>query len=93
MDLTIPIVNREQFRKLLMDHITHDKKDWSKEEVMQFMIDEGFPKLDFDRLNECLPKIMVYLPTVAVEFGDNMFVWVVSGNNAILVNKDTFGKP
>ena len=60
---------------------------------MQYMIDEGFPKLDFDNLSTCLPKIFCYLPTVAVEIGDDRFIWVVSGTNAILVNKETFGKP
>ncbi len=93
MTLNIPILTKDEFRRLLMDHITHDKKDWSKEEVMQYMIDEGFPKLDFENLNTVLPKIFVYLPTVAVDMGDNRFIWVVSGNNAILVNKEiTFGK-
>ena len=93
MNLTIPIISKEEFRKILMDHITHDKKDWSKEEIMQYMIDEGFPKLDFDRLNECLPKLFVFLPTVAIEIGDNRFVWVVSGSSAMLVQKEPFGKP
>lgn len=85
--LTIPILSRDEFRRLLMDHLTHDKKDWTTEAIMDWMIEEGFPKLDFDRLCDCLPKIMVYLPTVAVDFGDSTFVWVVSGNKAILVNK------
>lgn len=93
MNLTIPIISKEEFRKLLMDHLIKNREHWTKEEVIESMVDEGFPKLDITNLNTCLPKIFVYLPTVAVEIGDNRFIWVVSGSDAILVNKETLGKP
>jgi hypothetical protein len=93
MKLSIPIISKDAFRKMLLEHIVEDKKDWSVENIMDSMITDGFPKLDFDRLNDCLSKIFIYLPTVAVEIGDNRFVWVVSGNNAMLVQKEPFGKP
>lgn len=85
--LSIPVLSKHQFRKILLDHIMADKGNWTVADTFDTFIDGGFPKLDFERLNECLPKIMVFLPTVAIEFGDSEFIWVVSGNQAILVKK------
>jgi len=86
-NLKIKVISKDEFRKLLLEHLVHDKKDWTVETVLDTMLVDGFPKLDFDNLSKCLPQMFVYLPTVAVDIGDSRFVWVVSGMNAMLVNK------
>jgi hypothetical protein len=88
--LTIKIINREEFRNLLIESLVHNVKDWSHKEIYDYLLDNGFEKLNFDDLNKSLKGKFVYLPTVAVDIGDNKFVWVVSGNNAILVEKNNF---
>lgn len=86
--LKIKIVTKDEFEKILLEHLVHQKKDWPIEEIFRSNLTDGFPKLDFDRLGESLSKMFVYLPTLAVDVGDREFIWVVSGSHAILVNKN-----
>lgn len=86
--LKITVVTKDEFTKILLEHLVYDKKDWTTQEIFEDLIKEGFPKLDFDRLGDSLSKLFVYLPTMAVDVGDRQFIWVVSGNKAILVDKE-----
>lgn len=88
--ITIPVISKDEFRKLLLENLVHDKEDWTVENVMDSLLTDGFPKLDFDDLSKCLPKMWTYMPTVAVDIGDARFIWVVSGMNAVLINKETW---
>lgn len=85
--LEIPILNKEGFTKLLIKHLVKLYKDYNIEEVVESALKEGMPKLDFENLTKCLKPLFIYLPTVAVDFGDSEFYWVVSGNDAMLVKK------
>lgn len=87
-EFKIRVVTKDEFTKILLDHLVHDKKDWTTENIFDELLREGFPKLDFERLGDSLSKLFVYLPTMAVDIGDRQFIWVVSGNKAILVNKE-----
>lgn len=92
-NLTIPILSKEEFRSLLLIYLGHDKQNWSQQAIYEWLLDDGFPKLNFEELNTCLKGMSVFLPTVAVEVGDVQFIWVVSGSNAILVEKKPYEKP
>jgi hypothetical protein len=93
MNLNISVISKDEFRKLLMETILKDKKAWTPEEIFETLLTDGFPKLDFDDLNKCLTGMFVYLPTVAVEFGDAQLIWIVSGMNAMLVHKENIWSP
>jgi hypothetical protein len=87
-ELKIKIVSKEEFTEIFLKCLVNDREGWSTEDIFRFLLGTGFPKIDFDRLNDCLNKTTVYLPTVAVDIGDSLFVWVVAGNKAILVEKN-----
>lgn len=82
------VVTKDEFTKILIEQLVHDKRDWNTREIYEELVSGGFPKLDFDRLGASLSKMFVYLPTMVVDFGDTKFVWVVSGTDAMLVNKE-----
>lgn len=85
--LKMPIVSQEEFYKILVAHLVNDRKDWTTENHVESLLMDGFPKLEWKCLGDSLYKMFVYLPTMAVEFGDAQFIWVVSGNKAMLVEK------
>ena len=86
-EIKLKVVNKDEFRKILLDAIMQNNKSYTVEDVFEILMDSGFPKLDFDDLSKCLSQIFVYLDPVAVDIGDSRLVWVVSGNRAILINK------
>lgn len=87
-ELKIEVISKELFTARLLEYLVFDKRDWTTKEILEELLSQGFPKLDFERLDDCLKQMFVYLPTTAVDIGDSKFVWVVSGNRAILVDKN-----
>jgi hypothetical protein len=85
--LKIKVVDKDKFRKILLDLLVNDADGWTIENVFDGLLEDGFAKLDFDRLNDCLSKMPVYVSTIGVDFGDPEFIWIVSGRAAILVHK------
>lgn len=83
--LTIPIVSKDEFQKILLEHLTSGFKDSTVENIIEDLLLTGFPKLDYEHLNDSLSKMIVYLPVIAVDVGDKQYIWVVSGNRAIIV--------
>jgi hypothetical protein len=86
--MNIKLVTKEEFIKILVDHWLESNKYYDMREIAESLIESGFPKIDFENLSKCLPQLCVYLPTMAVDFGDRKYVWVVSGNKAILVDRE-----
>jgi hypothetical protein len=52
------------------------------------LLEDGLPKLDFGDLTATLRPLFIYLPTVAVETNEKDWLWVVSGNKAMLVKNE-----
>lgn len=87
-NISIPIITKEEFRKKFIDAIVHDKESYLRTDFFEYLVDDGFVKLDFENLDKTLAAHLLYFQTVAVDFGDNQYYWLVSGSKAILINKE-----
>ena len=84
----IKIYSKEEFTKILINHLVNDNKDYTLEQTFYYLIEYGFSKLDFEDLNESLQNMRIFLPTMCVDSGNQEWLWVVNGCNAILVKRD-----
>lgn len=86
---TVPVVDVETFKQMVLDSMEHGMKNYSIREVCATFIYAGVVKFDKENIAEFLKSFggMMYLPPVAVDFGDSMFLWMVCGTDAILVKK------
>jgi hypothetical protein len=86
---TVDVVTVDEFKKILLDNLIHDVKDYEKPDLIQRLLDDGFPKFDTDNLGKFMEglKLWVFLDPVCVDVNDSMFYWLVSGTSAILVKK------
>jgi hypothetical protein len=85
--LTFPIVTTEEFKKILLDQLVENHKDYTTEDLFRDFLKDGFPKLDFENLGKSLEKMFVVLPTMFVDISGTSYCWIVSGSDAIVVNK------
>ena len=85
--LIIQILSKEEFEKLLLEHLCELHQDNSLEDLMKELLEKGFNKLDWNDLNQTLKDLFIYLPTVAVKI-DEKFYWIISGCNAMIVNNE-----
>jgi hypothetical protein len=89
--INIKIITTEEFRSLVVKHMLHEWERAGKEDVVEYCILEGIPKFDKGNVKNFLQDLQkacfIYFDPVAVEFGDNEFLWIVSGCDAILVKK------
>ena len=85
--INIPIINKSEFRKLLLDHLVKSEHNNDIVDVLDSILDKGMSRLNFDDLGESLKDKFVYLPTVIVDTGDSKFLWVVCSNKAIIIDK------
>ena len=90
MKIQVKLIKFEEFRKIMVELIIDDLKNYSRKNIVESLLDSGFVRLDKDDLNKFLKgmhTVFLPVPTVAVDIGDSMFYWLVCGNGAILVNK------
>jgi hypothetical protein len=85
--IKIKVVTKAEFTELLEESWLYNNKDYTQKDIFSYLTSYGFPKLDWENLSKCLPEMDIYLKTVAVDFGDSLFYWVVSGRSAMLINK------
>ena len=83
--LQIPVISEEELRKYIVACVLNETKDWTKEQILDQLLTEGFPVLDFENLSRCLKDMpFIFLPTMAVPI-DDTWMWVLSGKDAVIV--------
>ena len=89
MTATYPVVTIPEFLDIVKKLIMEDFDRVSKEEIVDILLECGVVKFDKEFINKFVKglPIFVYLPTMFVDVGDNMFYWMVSGNDAMVVKK------
>jgi len=87
---TTKIVSVEEFKQILIDTLIYQYKDWTLEESLEDALTHGIPVFDKDEIGKTLHALRgrVFLPSMAVDTGDSMFIWIVSGTDAILVKRN-----
>lgn len=87
---SVPVVDLETFRNMVLDHLVHDMERYSHREICESFIGRGVLAFNKDNLGEFMKSLSgsVFLPPVVVDIGDSMFHWLVCGTSAILVHKD-----
>lgn len=90
--VTYPVVNVGEFLSIAKKQILDDMKDISREEYLDILINNGFPKFDVDHLKDFIKKqpSLINLPPMLVDIGDNLCYWFVSGTDAMVVYKPHF---
>jgi hypothetical protein len=83
----VKIVSKDEFVKILLKNLINDWTMVNTEDMFTGLLEEGLPKLNFDKLNECFPQYHVWLDDIVVDFESNMYLWLISGNRAMLVDK------
>jgi len=83
------VVTVEQFKEILLANLLHGAEHYDKVQLFKSLISDGFPKFDKDNLAVFMRGLQcrLFLEPVAVDIGDSMFYWLVSGTDAILVKK------
>ena len=90
MKIQVKIIKWDEFYKMMVEYIVDDLKDYSRENIVESLLNNGFPKLDKDDLNKFLKSmhtVFLPIPTVAVDINDSRFYWLVNGSGAMLINK------
>jgi len=90
MSIKVKLIKWDEFYKMLVEYIVNDWKNYSKENIVETLLENGFVKLDKNDLGKFfkgIHTVFLPIPTVAVDFGCGQFYWLVSGSNAILIHK------
>lgn len=87
---TVPVITLDEFQELVLDNLVHGMEYYTPRDICRSFIEDGVCKLDKDYLGKFMKSLTgkVFLPPVAVEIGDTVFYWLVSGTDAILVKKE-----
>ena len=86
---TYPVVTIDEFKKILLENLIHNYKEYSTDEIFSDLIDSGLPKFNKDEMGKFMNElnVKVFIQSVLVDFNDSMFYWMVCGTDAILVKK------
>ena len=82
--LIIQILSKEEFEKLLLEHLCELHQDNSLEDLMKELLEKGFNKLDWNDLNQTLKDLFIYLPTVAVKIDEKFSVANIVGGTIVI---------
>lgn len=91
---TVPVIDFYTFRQMILDHLVDSMKDHTPRDICNSFIGDGVNKIDRDEIGNFMKSLLnkVCLPPVAVDIGDELFYWLVSNNEAILVKKSVDNK-
>jgi hypothetical protein len=85
----VPLISFEEFEKRVVEHLLENYKNYELNYVFESFIKDGCPKLNKDDIGAFMKGIgawrLYFFDPVAVDIGDGMFYWLVSGGEAILV--------
>jgi len=89
---TVKVITLEEFRSLVIKYLLHEWKHRTKEELVDIIVEEGFMRFNKDTLGDFMKSLQgkVFMAPIAVDINDSMFYWLVSGSDAILINKTIF---
>lgn len=84
-----PVISQERFRELLTEYLVHNFKDYDNVDMINYLLEYGFPKFDIQDLGKFMKALAgtMFMEPVCVETGSE-FYWLVSGSDAILVHKE-----
>ena len=92
--IKINIISKKEFLNLLIEQLVEATKNYPTKTIFETLIKRGFTNLDsanLDNLNKVLKECPFFLhfETIAVDVGHHEYCWLVSGNDAIIINKTT----
>lgn len=94
MKVQINLLNLSEFESLIREKLKHN---WEREiarqpteNLLAYIMEYGFPKFDKNNLKTFVEGLtgVIWVETVAVDFGDVAYYWLVSGTDAFLINKN-----
>lgn len=83
----IKIITKDEFYKELVARLTKHHEYVSIQELIEEFLREGFEKFSIDNLSKILPKYVIFWETTIVDFGNPDLYWIVSGLDAIIIQK------
>jgi hypothetical protein len=85
---TFPILSADEFHKKLVSRLMDEWNNYNAEDIINLVLANGFTKYNIEDLGNFIKSNGIYfLGSFLVEFGSNKFLWFISGDKAILVNK------
>lgn len=93
MKIQVKLINLSELETIikakLKDNWEHERARHGTENLLAYIMENGFPKFDKNNLKVFVNGLagIMWMETVAVDFGDFEFYWLVSGADAMLLFK------
>ena len=77
---------------MVIKYLLHEWNYYTNEELINTIVTEGFMRFNKDTIGDFMKSLQgkVFMAPIAVDINDSMFYWLVSGSDAILINKTIF---
>ena len=86
--MEIKVISFEEFRKLVEVEVLKSFESFNTQELCSHLLDTGFMKLTQDNIPQFLKENFIFIKgNLIVDFGDAQFMWMVSGINAMVIDK------
>ena len=86
--MEIKVISFEEFRKLVEVEVLKSFEPFNAQEVCSHLLETGFMKLTQDNVSQFLKENFIFIKgNLIVDFGDAQFMWMVSGINAMVIDK------